>query len=124
MYDKNQPTAARRSSDEFLRRMRSGEFSGRSLPTMNRPTQAPTQTPSNSSNGSNSCNQNSCNGGNSGAACPGDTGNAAMPSLAMVYAPVQEWRCLLSPQDALSEGTMFRELIKPFRGRTIYRPSH
>ncbi len=35
------------------------------------------------------------------------------PSLAMVYSPVQRWRKLYSPDEALAHGTMFEELYKP-----------
>ena len=34
--------------------------------------------------------------------------------LAMVYAPSQKWRQAYSPDEALSRGTMFAELDKPF----------
>ena len=50
-------------------------------------------------------------------ACNEGTGNPLMPALAMVYSPEQEWRCLAEPcATALAEGTLFRELIKPFEG--------
>lgn len=35
------------------------------------------------------------------------------PSLAMVYAPYQEFRMLYGHEEALSRGTLFRELDKP-----------
>ena len=35
--------------------------------------------------------------------------------LAMVYSPYQSWRMLLSPNDALANGTLFEELYKPLR---------
>lgn len=108
MYEKNQPSAMRRSGDEFLRRMRSSELPERSLPVMNRTSTNPYA--ASSAGCSNS-------GSNTG------TGSSAMPSLAMVYAPVQEWRCLLTPSEALREGSLFRELIKPFQGRSVYHQS-
>ncbi len=37
----------------------------------------------------------------------------ALP-LAMVYAPRQKWRDAYAPDEALSRGTMFAELDKPF----------
>lgn len=40
-------------------------------------------------------------------------------SLAMVYAPVQEWQDLFPIERALCEGTLFRELAKPFKGKTL-----
>ena len=99
MYEKNQPPAWRRSGDEFLRGMSRGALPGKSLPTMNVPAPAPEAAP------------------------PADTacGCAGMPSLAMVYSPVQEWRNLLPPQQALQNGSLFGELVKPFMGRSICR---
>lgn len=38
-------------------------------------------------------------------------------SLAMAYAPIQEWRMLYEPCKALSRGTLFAELDKPFTGK-------
>jgi|GEM_PF-2441940 len=35
-------------------------------------------------------------------------------SLAMVYAPYQIWRNILDADTALSKGSVFAELIKPF----------
>ncbi len=40
-------------------------------------------------------------------------------SLAMVYSPIQEWRNLYPINEALRKGTLFAELDKPFRGRTL-----
>jgi len=37
-------------------------------------------------------------------------------SLAMVYAPVQRFQGLYEPEEALSRGTIFQELEKPFLG--------
>ena len=36
--------------------------------------------------------------------------------LASVYAPLQEWRDAYDEETALSRGTLFRELDKPFLG--------
>lgn len=33
--------------------------------------------------------------------------------LAMVYSPVNEWRMIYTPEDALCHGTLFEELYKP-----------
>ncbi len=38
------------------------------------------------------------------------------PSLAMVYSPYQKWRKIYDPVKALSRGTQFAELDKPFAG--------
>ena len=45
--------------------------------------------------------------------CGGEDILAAYP-LAMVYAPDQAWRALYEDDEALSEGTLFRELNFPF----------
>lgn len=34
--------------------------------------------------------------------------------LAMVYSPMQCWRMLHTPEDALTKGTLFEELYKPY----------
>lgn len=36
------------------------------------------------------------------------------PSLAMVYLPYQNWQELYTPCEALTNGTLFKELNKPF----------
>lgn len=33
--------------------------------------------------------------------------------LAYAYVPIQRWRMLYSPEDALAHGTLFEELYKP-----------
>ena len=38
------------------------------------------------------------------------------PSLAMVYSPCQKWQQIYDPVKALSRGTQFAELDKPFAG--------
>ena len=38
-------------------------------------------------------------------------------SLAMVLSPIQEWRLLYEPAKALTRGTLFAELDKPFTGK-------
>ena len=49
-----------------------------------------------------------------------DSGRGFDPSivdglpLAMVYAPMQKWRQIYSPDEALTRGTIFAELDKPF----------
>jgi len=52
-------------------------------------------------------------GENTAGTCGGDGVFAAYP-LAMVYAPDQAWRELYEDEEALSEGTLFRELNFPF----------
>ena len=58
-----------------------------------------------------------------GSSCEGDDDGAAGAgaclagvSLAMVYAPVQRFQGLYEPEEALSRGTIFQELEKPFLG--------
>lgn len=48
-----------------------------------------------------------------GGSCGGE--NLSMNDLPLAYAyiPVQKWRMLYSPEDALVRGTMFEELDKP-----------
>ena len=41
------------------------------------------------------------------------------PSLAMVYPPYQHFHALYSTNEALSRGTMFRELYKPWKAGGI-----
>lgn len=107
MYDPKHSASERRLDNEFLRRMSFGDFSERSVPTMNRPSARP--------NGACS----SCGDGHSAIpSCPHPM-DPAMPSLAMVYVPKQEWRCTLDPHDALMHGSLFSELIKPFEGRSV-----
>ena len=49
--------------------------------------------------------------------CSGSCGgeNVCMDDLPLAYAymPIQKWRLLYSPDDALAHGTMFEELDKP-----------
>ena len=94
MFNPNQNAAPRRSNADYLRRMTVGEGCCReegSIPMFRRePAPQPSCEPSVS---------------------------LGMPSLAMVYAPRQEWTCLIEPPSkALSEGTLFSELVKPFEG--------
>ena len=51
---------------------------------------------------------------NAGAACP----HGARP-LAMVYAPLQEWRELYDNEVGFSHGTIFKELDFPFLGGDV-----
>lgn len=42
-----------------------------------------------------------------------------MPALAMAYVPMQQWRGIYEPDVALSRGTLFSELDKPFIGEEV-----
>lgn len=102
MYHPNQSPSARRAGEEFLRRMTQNDL------------QKQESTPVFQQNGS--CCElqrpNRCNASET----------KEMPSLAMVYAPVQEWSCLMdTPEMALAHGTLFKELFKPFEGRGNHR---
>ncbi len=55
------------------------------------------------------------NEGRYGNSCP-YTAHHEYPSLAMVYAPYQRWHKLYDIESALSCGTLFQELNKPFEG--------
>lgn len=63
-----------------------------------------------------------CRNGNSDVSDMNDN-SASMPvQLAMVYSPVQQFRGLYEPSDALAHGTLFEELYKPLErgGRCRY----
>ena len=40
--------------------------------------------------------------------------------VGMIYAPMQVWRDVRDPQEALSRGTQFAELDKPFFGEDVW----
>ena len=54
-----------------------------------------------------------------GLATPATEGAApvADPVLAMAYVPMQEYGVLYDPADALTAGTLFPDLDKPFTGK-------
>lgn len=111
MYFENEKHYARqRSNDEFLRRMHADEFVNlagrRDVPTLAR-----TDVP-----GKNERPGVSCDGTRNPQGEAHSLQCKGMPSLAMVYSPVQEWKHLLSPQEGLAQGTIFAELILPFEG--------
>ena len=57
----------------------------------------------------------SCSGDGSSDCCNGCTGSGLEgKSLAMVYSPKQYWRKLYTPDEAMTHGTLFVELDKPF----------
>ena len=51
-------------------------------------------------------------GRNAGDGCPDR--RIPAPSLAMAYVPMQQWRDILDCEDALTNGTLFGELVLPF----------
>ena len=107
MYFENEKLRSRqRSNDEFFRRMNGEDFRlgmmGSDIPTFSR-TDIPKR---------DEIPKTTCKGTpNSNA---GAIGACQMPSLAMVYAPVQAWQGVLSPEDGLRQGSIFADLIKPF----------
>lgn len=44
--------------------------------------------------------------------------DCAMPALAMIYSPKQIWQNIYNEEDALTRGTIFADLDKPFCGST------
>ncbi len=101
MYERNIPASVRRADDEFLRRMMGGGKASVGLDSPRQSHAVPTLSHTASHQKPGDCN------------IPVDP---AMPSLAMVYAPKQVWRCSYTPAQALSRGTLFYELDKPFEG--------
>ena len=108
MFERNQQQGGRRTEDDPMRRMLFGGGARRSPIPQARPVMesAPPQTDAAYGNGPE-------NGETPSVACL----NAC--SLAMVYSPEQLWQNLFPVEQALREGTLFRELAKPFRGKTI-----
>ena len=45
--------------------------------------------------------------------CSGRQNSSEGRQLSMVYSPYNEWRMLFSPEEALTNGTLFEELYKP-----------
>lgn len=117
MYEKPHPTAARRSGDEFLRKMLSGDIPVGNMPAMEPSASIPTRD-------GNCCAGSAPSMPSRPSPCNHPALNPAMPALAMVYSPEQAWRCLYTPDKALNAGTLFAELDKPFEGRSIYRRAH
>lgn len=110
MYFENEKHRSRqRSNDEFFRRMNADDLrlglTGSDIPTFSR-TDIPRKDVSP---------RTSCDGTSTSPAQIQSDGYASckMPSLAMVYAPMQAWQELLSPLDGLHQGSIFKELIKP-----------
>ncbi len=54
-----------------------------------------------------------------GGNCTAGDGMPAAQPLAMAYVPMQEWRRLYTPADALKYGTLFEELNLPFLGSGV-----
>ncbi len=104
MYSENEKQySRRRAGEEFLRRMQGEEFLSRSCAGCDTPVMVRNDAPA-----VDEAPRTSCNGtrGNGALGCN-------MPSLAMVYSPVQSFSGLLSPTDALEAGCLFAALIKP-----------
>lgn len=120
MYsENNRRSAIRRADDDFLRRMVGGEPIGDHPPASVPPTAA--RDASRSHAGS-SCRteQPPANDRDSvrrelpaHCASPDCPTQLPAPALAMVYAPRQCWRNLFEPEEGLSKGTIFSELVLP-----------
>lgn len=120
MYsESNRRSAARRTDDDFLRRMLGGQLTGDALPVISPvPPQARPIVPTRDEPVKTTCDGSTQND-QTGMGCrPQSGGNAcptciSAPSIAMVYAPRQCWRNLLDPASGLSHGSIFAELILP-----------
>lgn len=99
MLERNNPTIPRRRDDDLFRRSRFGNGIRRGFGA-NEPLSSPVMEQVASEN---------------------QTNGPAQKRLAMAYIPNQQWQNLLSPESALMNGTVFRELVFPFEGRTIRR---
>ena len=111
MYsENNRRYAARRADEEFLRRMSGGELCGNVLPTVAAVAKDARDIPVRDARGRVRCDGSTQDTGSCTKDCEGDT---FAPSLAMVYSPRQCWRGLLSPADALAQGSLFSELVLP-----------
>ena len=105
MYHPNQSLSSRRAGEDFLRRMAQNDAQPQKQCALFSQQTDP---------------RCSCNPPQQGSCMPSK--NPQMPSLAMVYAPIQEWTCLMeTPEDALHHGTLFHELFKPFEGSGFRR---
>ncbi len=105
MYMNNNKRAdVRRSNDEFLRRMLGGDLVAENVLPMMNTTPTPPMKPS-------------CQG-DEGSSCPiGKCPKTIKaPALAMVYSPMQCWQNIFEPEEALKNGTMFKDLFLPFYG--------
>ncbi len=104
MYsEQNRRTTDRRADQEFLRRMLGGTLQGDRAPgrgtcaVSSSPVFAPSPASRRASTGS----------------CGSSKPQVCSDTLAMVTSPVQCWRELYSPAEALAHGTLFRELELP-----------
>ena len=103
MLERNNPSIPRRQEDDLLRRSRFGGGIRRGF-GVNEPPASPVLETVDSANET-----------------LDDRNGIAKKRLAMAYIPKQKWQNLLSPESALTNGTVFRELVFPFEGRTIRR---
>lgn len=124
MYSDNEKQfSGRRSGDEFLRRFQGDDFlasmtSRKHIPTFAQDNR--TDVPQLDERPRTLCN------GLEGRAEEGAGGSfnnetdqvmcKGMPSLAMVYSPVQAFHKILTPANGLAHGSIFEELILPFEG--------
>ncbi len=114
MYSEgNRRTAARRTNDEFLRRMLGGELVGsqavmNASPSMRSP--LPDRGGKTACDGSPRMDSGNHMPGKPCGYCPKEI---PAPALSMVYAPRQCWQNLFSPEEGLAHGSIFAELVLP-----------
>lgn len=107
-FDSQRNFRTRRANDEFLRRMHGGEIAGAERRERTVPVFAGTEISAKNDRPLPRCDGTYPDGGNP------ENGNVpSFPSLAMVYSPVQEWKEVLTPEEGLRSGSIFRQLLKP-----------
>ena len=119
MYsEQNKKPPQCRANDAFLRRMLGGELTGQGgcgyRRTEDRLGEAASRVACDGTRRDEGM-ESGC-GGHS--LCQGET---AMPSLAMVYAPVQVWNGVLDPANALRAGSQFPDLVLPLESYSCGR---
>ena len=114
LFDNEKEDSRRRSGDEFLRRMRCEEFLSRQSIKGDIPTFGRSDIPRRDERPRTSCNGDDSNERGTSFTHETQRSGCDMPSLAMVYSPIQPWKEVLSPEDGLAQGTIFVDLIKPF----------
>ena len=103
----------RRSGDEFLRRMRGEDFLSGMTSGGDAPTVSQSALPRVDERPKVGCNGDRTGDRAGGFTHETTTSVCRMPSLAMVYSPVQPWQKTLAPEVALQHGSLFAELIFP-----------
>ena len=114
MYsENNRRSVTRRANDDFLRRMLGGELTGDGFPVMQVPTQERPSAPITQQSPRVRCDGSRASRESQAGSCPVCPDCIPAPAIAMVYSPRQCWRNLLDPETALSNGSLFAELVLP-----------